>query len=204
MHWDNLEGADIIEAWVKDTENKKKSKAGDDRTPAWGWKHRTYNDGEHIAIPSDVLRACLTKAGAKITLSGKTTYKTVIPCGLAFPDPYMTFFCDGKQIPWAKVMAVGGDGSTNYTEHCNGARELGFSLFAKRAAVGASKHIRVRTRFDIWSVAGRCTVIDDTLLEKLDEVFNVGGHNIGMCDWRPGAPKSPGPFGMFTAELKKV
>ena len=52
---------------------------------------------------------------------------------------------------------------------------------------------------------GTLTVIDEQVTEKiLGELWRIGGFYIGLCDWRPGSPKSPGPFGRYNATLKKA
>lgn len=202
MHWDNLQGAAQLAQWLAVPENKKTSKAGDDRTPPWVWKLHTYNDGKHIAIPEDVIRACLLKAGAKVPVAdkGMLTFKTQTQTGISFPEPFLTFKNNGQQIKWADVEAIEG----TYGEHCEAVHKLGFQLFAKRARVTpTSKHVRVRARFDTWGVHGMLLVTDPTITtEVLTEILYQGGAFVGLCDWRPGSPKSPGPFGRWTAKLK--
>jgi len=203
MHWDNIEWTDIMEeqrSKIK-SQDKKNFKAGDDRCPPHTWKGYTYNDGEHIAIPHDNLRSCLMKAGARVELQGKKTYKELTQCAILFDDLYIDFFVDGKKIPWKPVEAISG----TFAEQCATARSLGFRLFAKRAAVGQAKHIRVRPRFENWTAQGTFTVVDEQMkLEVLKKIWQIGGLYIGLLDWRPGSPKSPGPYGRFSVEVEKA
>lgn len=202
MHWDNLEGSDQLAEWRKVPENKKNSKAGDDRTPPFTWRYYVYNDGKHIVLPEDSLRACLMKAGAAVpTGKGKTTFKALTQIGLVFLEPFFEFRCNDKLVKWADIEAIEG----TYAEHCQAARELGFQLFAKRAAVNQSKHVRVRPRFDKWSVRGSVVVTEEAITgQVLQTIFNHAGKYVALCDWRASAPKSPGPFGRFTATIKAV
>ncbi len=85
------------------------------------------------------------------------------------------------------------------------AENLGFKLFVKRATVGASKHLRVRPRFETWSVKGVFYVrLKELTFDVCQELFSLAGRFAGLCDWCPAAPRSPGPYGMFSATLKQI
>lgn len=202
MHWDNLDFQDQLEAWMLEPGNKKKSKPGDDRTPAWTWKGYTYNDGEHVAWPEDVLRACLQAGGSKVAVGkGRETFKRRIAAGLFFESPFTKLLVKGKPIKWSDIEAI--DNEAPYADHVAAANKLGFRLFAKRVKVGQSKHVRVRPWFDDWSIAFRVLVTDNDITEKvLQTVVEQAGLFVGLSDWRPGAPSSPGPFGRFDATVK--
>lgn len=201
MHWDNLNWADQMSeerTRIKETD-KKAFKAGDDRCPAHTWKGCVYHDSEHVAMPNDNLRSCLMKAGARITLDGKKTYKELTQCGMIFEEEYLQFLSNGKPLPWKAVDKIHGP----FIDHVRDAETLGFKLFVKRAAVGQAKHVRVRPRFDKWTVRGTLTLIDDQWTEEvLQKLFDIAGRYIGLCDWRPGSKSSPGPYGRFLATLK--
>jgi len=65
--------------------------------------------------------------------------------------------------------------------------------------------VRVRPRFDNWSCGGTVTVFDDMITtDVLKNILTFAGTYAGLGDWRPSSPKSPGPFGKFTAEVKQV
>jgi len=74
MHQDSIEWSERVDRWLKIPENKKSSKAGDDRTPSWKWISGLYTDGNHVVVPSDNLMTCLREGGAKVTKSGKKTF----------------------------------------------------------------------------------------------------------------------------------
>ena len=204
MHWDNIEWQDQMLAWRTVPENAKNSKAGDDRTPPYTWKGHTYNDGEVVVVPHDNLRSNLIAAGKKVkTGKGATTFKTAIASGISFDAAFVPLvLSNGKTVPWSDIEAIEG----TFVDQCEGARRLGFKLLAKRASVGQNKHVRVRPVFDKgWSLSFAVTVTDDSLTQEvLQELFRVAGRYIALCDWRVGAPKSPGPYGQYTAEVETV
>jgi hypothetical protein len=63
----------------------------------------------------------------------------------------------------------------------------------------------VRPRFSRWSCSGTITVLDEMITEDvLRNILVFAGRYSGIGDWRPSAPKSPGPWGKFSVELKEV
>ena len=76
MHYDNIAWADTMEAWKSDPGNKKDSKAGDDRSPAWRWLGSLYHDGKAIAIPSDNLMRAMMEGAAMVPVPGGKSGKT--------------------------------------------------------------------------------------------------------------------------------
>lgn len=205
MHWDNIEWSDQIDherTRIKETD-KKNFKAGDDRCPPYTWKGYTYNDGKHICLPNDNLRTGLMKAGARITLSGKKSYKELTQCAILFDDMFVTFKSNGQQIPWTAIEAI--SNKAPFSEHAAACVALGFKLLVKRAAVGQAKHVRVRPMFETWSVEGSFTVIDEQVTDDvIQQLWRIFGTYIGLCDWRPGSPKSPGPYGRLKATVEKM
>lgn len=200
MHADNVEAADELTRWRKSPENKNISCAGDDRSPAWTWQTYCYYDDEHVAMPSESIMVCLRQAGAQVILKKQKTYKEITQSGLLISSEFCDFFAAGKQIPVSAIAALK---TKAFDEQADAARGLGFRLFMKRARVGQSKHIRVRPRFDSWSIRGSLTVIaKEITYEALQTLFEIAGR-VGLSDWRPGC-KTPGPFGMFKATLRRV
>ena len=201
MHADDVEAADELEAWRKDPQNKDRSRAGDDRSPAWTWHNYLYHDGEHISMPSDNLMVALRGAGTQLILKGQKTYKSLTQSGILIDTEHCQFLCAGKQIPIGKIHALH---DKTFQDQKAGADKLGFSLFVKRAKVGQSKHVRVRPRFNDWSVRGSLQVsTEDITPDILAMLFDIAGSKCGLCDWRPSS-KTPGAFGMFSAEVKIV
>lgn len=204
MHCDNVEWSDFMGAWRKDPANKKKSKAGDDRSPAFTWIGYLYHEAGKLVVPADNLMTLLREGGKKCpTGKGQGTYKSQTQSGIVVDQSAWPLLVDGKEIPHASLKELGGE--ADFEKHMEAAKAHGFELFVKRAKVGAAKHIRVRPRFDSWSCSGSLTVLDDTITEGvLRNILNFAGAYSGLGDWRPSSPKSPGPFGKFSVELKAM
>jgi len=193
----SVDESDRLEAWRKDPANKGQSKAGDDRTPAWTWQTCLYSDGSKVVMPADNLMACLRKAGAQMILKGKKTFKEASQSGILIPEEFMTFKCRGEEISMSEILALR---DLTYQEQAERVQKLGFRLFCKRATIGQAKHIRVRPRFEVWSVEGTLNVMSaDITKEVLKTMFDIAG-TVGLGDWRPGG-KTPGAYGMFTVRL---
>jgi hypothetical protein len=205
MHADNIEWSDQMEAWRADPENKKNSKAGDDRSPAWRWLGALYHDEEQIIIPIENVMRSLMEAGAMVPVpggrSGKTfksqTQSGIMPTAIGWPITVA-----GKIVPFAPFKTL--IGVADFTAHQAAAKTSGFELFIKRAKIGASKHIRVRPMFSKWAAAGELVVVDDQITTSvLETILIYAGRYKGLGDWRPGG-KTPGSFGMFEASVKEI
>ena len=205
MHADNIDWADQMEEWKNDPDNKAKSKAGDDRTPPWRWIGcLNCEDPENgiVTIPSEYIMSCLGASGAEVpTGKGRKTFKQQSQSGILSLEFHWPLYVNGKTIAMKDIQAM--RSLRTFKEHTEAARDLGFSLFVKRVGIGiSSKHIRVRPKFDNWSTRGELTIIDEQITDKtLTSIFDIGGRLKGLGDWRPSAPKKPGPFGTFEAEI---
>jgi len=203
MKADSIEWADLMEAWKNDSANKSKSKAGDDRTPPWRWIGCLYYDDPKngvVTIPSEnIMRSIMGGAAEVATGKGKKTFKSQSQSGLLCSAFHWPLLINGKPIKMADIQAL--KPLKSYAAHVEAAQGLGFSLFCKRARVGAAKHIRVRPRFDNWSTTGEIVITDEQITKPvLRQILDIAGRFKGLCDWRPSAP-TPGPFGTFTAEV---
>lgn len=199
MHQDDVMASDELEAWRKDSANKNVSKAGDDRSPPWTWQKYLYHDTQHLVIPSENIMACLRKAGSDVKLGGKKTAKAISQSCILMDDPHAEFLVKGKPIPIKSIVDMA---NRPFKEQFDAAPKLGFKLLVKRASVNGSKHVRVRAMFESWSVRGSFDATDPALTQDvLKSLFDTAGRYVGLCDWRPGSPKSPGPYGIFRAEL---
>lgn len=198
MHSDNIEWADYMEAWKADPSHKKTSTAGDDRSPAFRWIGSVYHDGKRICIQQDNIARCLMEGGAMVPVPGaknNKTFKAQTQSGMKVDEMFIPLLNGGREIPWAPVAALKDEPS--FPAHMAAARGLGFALFVKRAKIKQSKHIRVRPRFDQWSLTFHLSVWDEQLTEDvLRSILEFSGQYKGLCDWRPGS-KTPGSFGMF-------
>ena len=200
LHWDNLGWADQIDKERTAIKESKVGtfKAGDDRCPPHTWQGYVYNDGKHMTLPSDNLGACILKAGARIILDKQKTYKELTQCGMLFDAMDMPILIGGAPVSWTAIESIRGV----FAEHVAAVQSLGFGLLVKRAKVGQSKHVRVRPRLDEWAIEGSLTVVKEEVTHNiLTRLFELAGLYIGLCDWRPGSPKSPGPYGQFTAKI---
>lgn len=206
LHHDDIEWADRMDQWKNDPGNKKGSKAGDDRSPAWRWLGCLYHDGDILVMPQDNIMRATMEGGAMVPVPGGRSGKTFksqtqsgISCSSAF---WPLLGANGREIPVARVHELLRE--DDFAAHKAAAQALGFSLFVKRAKVGASKHIRVRPRFDAWSLTGEMVVLDKQITEAvLRDILAYAGQYKGLGDWRPGG-KTPGPYGMFSADVKKI
>jgi hypothetical protein len=202
MHADNIEWADAMDEWNREPGNKATSKAGDDRTPAWRWLGSLNHDGQIITIPSEYIMRCIMEGAAQVpTGRGKTTFKSQSQSGLLCPEFHWPLQLNGS----AATVSMEDINKLRETKQFAGqmlaVREMGFSLFVKRAKVGQSKHIRVRPRFDSWATEGRIAILDETITPKvLQTILDMAGRYKGLGDWRPGG-KTPGQFGMFEATV---
>lgn len=198
MHADDIDAADTLMAWRKDPANKNVSTAGDDRSPAWTWQTYCYSDGTHLAMPSENIMVALRQAGSQLILKKQKTYKEISQSGLLITTEFCEFRTGGKLVAVDKLRAMK---DKPFAQQAAEAQKHGFKLFCKRAKIGTSKHVRVRPRFDSWSVSGRIQILANEITpEVLAQLFDLAGR-VGLCDWRPGC-KTPGPFGMFSAKVK--
>lgn len=204
MHADNIEWADQMAAWKDDARNKKTSKAGDDRSPAFRWLGSLYHDGRVVAVPSDNLMRAFMEGGAMVPVpggkSGKT-FKSQTQSGMLVDGTHWPLYVNGKTIPVEPILAL--QTESDFSKHQRAVEKCGFALHLKRAKIGTSKHVRVRPIFEKWSTTGTLHVWDDQITKQaLEEIVTYAGLYKGLGDWRPGG-KTPGPFGMFTAKVEE-
>lgn len=204
MHSDDIEWADRMAEWKANPKNKNVGKPGDDRSPAWRWIGNVYADNEFVSIPADNLMRCLMEGGAMVPVPGGKngkTFKSQTQSGLIVGAAYWPLRVNGKVIERQHIDAL--LSNEDFADHKVGVKQLGFSLFVKRAKIGSSKHIRVRPRFDDWSASGEIIVTDSQITKSvLLDILAYAGQYKGLCDWRPGG-RTPGSFGMFSAALSE-
>jgi len=206
MHYDNIEWADKMTEWRLQTGNKKKSVAGDDRSPAFRWIGSLYmGDSGVLVMPTENVMRCLMEGGTQVLVpggrSGKT-FKAQSQSGIQPREVGWPLLINGETVETGPIEALMKEDS--FETHKEAVKKLGFSLFVKRARVGQSKHIRVRPRFERWAAKGELLVTDDQITDDvLRNIFEVAGQYKGLCDWRPSS-KTPGVFGMFEAEIARA
>lgn len=209
MHADNIEGSDELSEWRKNPANKGVTVAGDDRSPGWTWQTYIYHDGEHIVMPAENVMVALRQAGAQMILKKQKTFKEITQSGLLIDGESCEFRNAGKQIKLADIHAMR---DLPFSQQVAACRKMhgnapngkpAFDLFVKRAKVGTSKHIRVRPRFESWTVTGEVMVLKPEITEDiLVQLFDLAG-KAGLCDWRP-AGKTPGPYGQASATVTEI
>lgn len=205
MHADNIDWADQMNDWKNSPQNKKGSKAGDDRSPSWRWLGCLYHDEKILVLPADNLSRCMMEGGAMVPVPGGKngkTFKSQSQSGMMTGEAAWPLFVNGKTVAADDVLKL--RAADDFKKHRETCAKFGFSLFVKRAKIGTSKHIRVRPRFDNWSSKGTVVVWDDQITEGvLSDILTYAGNYKGLGDWRPGG-KTPGPHGMFEATVKAV
>lgn len=205
MHHDNIEWADFMDDWRNNPDNKKLSKAGDDRAPAWRWLGCVYHNSQIIGIPQENIMRSLMEGGVMVPVpggrSGKT-FKAQTQSGMMSTEPFWPLTTkEGELIQWSDLELL--KDSPEFSAQKKAAQDMGFDLLVKRARIGQSKHVRVRPIFESgWTIAGKITVWDKQITKKLlGQILECAGQYKGLGDWRPGG-RTPGPYGMYSAEIK--
>lgn len=202
MHYDNVEWADYMDEWKNDPSNKKTSKAGDDRTPAWRWLGCVYHDGKILGIPAANIMRCLMEGGAMVPVPGGKmgkTFKAQTQSGMMSVEPLWALHVGGATIKWSEIEKL--KELQKFAAHKKAVSDMGFELVVKRARVGSTKHIRVRPQFTEWELRGSLAVWDEQIDEKaLSQILEFSGRYKGLGDWRPGS-RTPGPYGTFEARI---
>jgi hypothetical protein len=204
LHADDPTWSESIDKWRRQAP-KDISVPGDDRSPPWTWIGSCYTDGKQIVMAADCLMAVLREGGKKCPVKrGKGSYQRQTQSGIIVNEVgWPLLNADNNIFPWEEIKKLIGVQSFEKQEEC--ARSLGFELFCKRAAIGTKKHLRVRPRFNKWSCSGTITVFDESLTEEIiNEILTASGRFAGLGDWRPGSPKSPGPWGTFSHKLEEI
>lgn len=202
MHPVNIPFADMLKVWQKNPSNREEQVKGDDRVPAWTWIGSCYHDGQFIGIPSDCIMAVLRGGGAHVaTGKGNKTFKKQSQSGLVVMEPFWTLTtAEGHTIPWGSVEPLMQEKS--FEKHVIEAKKLGIDLFIKRVPLNnTSRVIRVRPMFAKgWKISGTIGIMDETITDQVfQDIIMMAGNACGFGDWRPSAPKSPGPFGRCEA-----
>lgn len=202
QHADDISWSDEMKRWQTDPANKGVSIGGDDRSPSWKWLGHAYHDGQRLTLPTDNVMAALLEGGALLsTGKGPKTFKAQTQSGISVQAAHWPLSVNGHEIPWKPFAELVGE--TDFDKHQAVASKHGFMLFVKRAKIGASKHVRVRPRFDSWSATGTLVVTDDQITKAvLSQILTLAGQYKGVGDWRPSSRK-PGPWGRFTVEIEE-
>jgi hypothetical protein len=204
MHRDNIEWGERVQGWQKDPMHKKESVPGDDRSPSWVWLGYCYHDNRVLGMDADNIMSMLRDSGAKVPAArGRGSMKAATQSGIMCNEILWPLKVNGATIPWEGISALKEE--PDFHNHVDVVEAMGFNLFVKRAKIGQAKHVRVRPRFDEWSITGTLTVLDTTITQPvLESILQTGGLMVGLGDWRPGSPSKPGQFGRFSVEVEEV
>lgn len=209
MHADNIAFTEKVAAWRRDPGNRELTVSGDDRSPAWSWIGYVHHDRRHLGLPADNLMTMLREGGAKVRTrraGGKETFKKHTQAGVMLDREQFDLFVSGAQVPMSDIEPLIGE--TDFAAHVEAVEALGFELSVKRARVGQAKHVRVRPMFRDWMARGTLTVLDESLSgltpEVVETILKQAGALVGVGDWRPGSPRSPGAFGRFQPTVKPL
>ena len=204
MHADDVLMADEL-SHARKTMPKGQKAAGDDRSPAWSWHTYCYHEGDELVWPSENLMVSLRSAAATVIYSKMKSFKELSQSGLVIPTEALGFATRKGPVSWPMIQAWR-DNDTPFMEQSKlfTKADPDCTLFVKRAKVGTAKHVRVRPRFENWTVSGRIIITNSEITyERLCEFFEIAGDRVGLGDWRPSS-KTPGPYGRFKAELRKA
>lgn len=206
MHLDDVEAADAVKAWRSDPKNKHVPK-GDDRYPVWTWKTYLYHDGQHVALPTSSIMACIRQGGVNFDLGGsRKTLKAATQSYVRFEQEFLKIKThDGRLVALKDIDKI--SDTEAFSHHKTEVGKLGFLLKMGRAKIGATKHNRVRPMFPPgWSMEGTVLITDEEKIpvNQFKNLLNLCGELVGLCDWRPGAPKSPGVYGRFTVKVDEL
>ena len=203
VHAINIGEQDAVKKWQKDPNNKKISVSGDDRSPAWTWLTYCYHNGKNLTMDVDNIMSMFRDAGTKCPApTGRGSMKAMTQSGIIAEGLGWEILIGGKKVPIEPLNALRKE--NDFEVHQQVAASMGFELFLKRATVGANKHVRVRPKFNEWAIVGNIMVLDPQLTEaNLTMILKQGGFYVGLGDWGPGG-RTPGQFGRFSAEIKKI
>lgn len=153
-----------------------------------------YNEtevGDTVIGPfwsSDAFHACLKRAGAKVTKTGRTTFKNFVAAGLQPGNS------DENPLTYRSFKAGPAPRALNDLWAEPGYR------FQRPVRVGAAQVIRTRPVFQNWRFDVPFLLDTEVLdLADLERVLVIAGQVVGLGDWRP---EKGGRRGRFTAEVE--
>ena len=199
QHFDSPLWTDALQEFRKNDPAGKAGAKGDDRNPPWTWiGYLNVNpESGNICIPQMNLSACLRDGGKKVSSTRRGSMKSASVTAFTITEANFDIkLHDGRYISHAEILAMKDE---PFAAQIRLVEKLGLSLDVRRATLGTSKHVRVRPSFAAgWSITGTLSVEDESLTHgALYDIFDAAGRLAGLGDWRPSAPKSPGPYGRF-------
>lgn len=206
MHSDSVEWADKLKTYRE--KNKKTGVKGDDRSPAWTWIGYPYFEGGKVGMCADNVSTMMREAATGIAVpgarGGKKTFKSQSQSGIIVDDLLWPVITPLGEVASASIQELGME--NDFAIHEQRARELGFRLFVRRVKMPGTnrKNVRVRPRFDTWTLIGTLTVLDQQITtEILTDIYRIGGEYKGIGDWRPSSG-APGQYGKFVTKIEEI
>lgn len=140
--------------------NKQKKRAGEKPDPETEAKSKLYKNPKtgEIAVPSYVVKACITEASKdyKVPGRGKKTFKDFVRAGLVVEPEWIPLKHNGWEIDLRPVV------------------------------VQRSRIIRARPRFDEWELEFNVHIVDPIITgDYLKEFLETAGKYRGLLDFRP-------------------
>lgn len=144
------------------------------------WKLTTYTNKEGVVVlPSLNLMACLFD-GAKGQKKGKVALTRRIHTSLVISPLEMPILFEDKKITLGRIEKEGW-------------------IYTTGAVVQQRRIDRTRTKLPPgWTVYFQILTLNDELSEEdIKRIVIPAGETAGLGDWRPSAPRKPGPYGTF-------
>jgi len=117
--------------------------------------------------------------------------------------------CSGYKVGKLSAKPIIAAGINYYSEYCplidpdTGKPISTFEIDIRRAVVQGQGVLRARPKINKWSFYLEMTY-DNELFSSpkiIIDMLTEAGRRVGIGDQRPGAPKTPGPFGTFLIEV---
>lgn len=165
----------------KDALTKRKDKTRETREEISRveWEASLYWDENlGLYLPQENLQTCFIKA-AKRTRDGRKA---------------IAFFIDQPNIPFLEPRPKSIEAMW---------KDKGKYLFRRAVVQKGTAIVRSRARIPTpWLLEFTARLDEDELdFDRAGLIQSNAGKLEGLCDWRPGAPKMPGPWGCFTVKV---
>lgn len=228
LHPYDVHHADKLKEWKAENDKTKAdlSVPGDDRTPGWRWSYSFYTtlvqdkqgrSVEVLALPQDNVQAAMVSAGSAVKKwRGDKSGKHLATQGVGWNPAPAVLLVNGRAVEAepmrdeAHQMALAMRGKPvgeAFKAQIEVAKRHGhghIGLDVRPVVIPKSqggRHIRVRPSVTNWSAEFLATV-EPHDVDALRDVLDLAGHGQGLGDYRPGAPKKPGIYGKFDAEVE--
>lgn len=140
----------------------------------------------------------------KIGMPSFAVWRSLVNAGKQFPGRFTKRGNASREIASGLVVLPGPDAILPLLINGKQATEKDFipDTRAARNSDGTSV-MRSRPRFHNWSIAVEAEIDPEMVNpDMLPELLYIAGRREGIGDFRPSAPKSPGPFGRYKLEGK--